>query len=272
LDPAQLAQVKDFIRRVKDAGGLYWSFSDPEQFSQLVRLHLSRVVQEWAQERAAATLRPRDSGNIPSTDHAVDEADEEPGILDLMEEVLRAVSDATRTQDQLQLALQALNSDLELSNAELSRASKLAMPDGLPQLKRASNRAAEDLERFVRMARPEVEQFATRYDEAITMTGKAASLAVDFGTGAEVAEALEFLAGSAEDNAVVFAEFAETARSVREVVAKLPRITTRFNRARRATADLLDTLHTVLQGAQKSASEAARMMREITRSLSPPDA
>jgi hypothetical protein len=47
-DVAQLQAVLQFRGKLEKEGLLHWPFSAPEQFSQLVRVHLTRHVQGWA--------------------------------------------------------------------------------------------------------------------------------------------------------------------------------------------------------------------------------
>jgi len=47
-DAIQLQALQEFRRRVADEGLLYWEFDAPEQFSQLVRVHLTRHIQRWS--------------------------------------------------------------------------------------------------------------------------------------------------------------------------------------------------------------------------------
>jgi hypothetical protein len=47
-DATQLQAVQQFRSRLAKDGLLYWEFLSPEQFGQLVRVHLTRHIQNWA--------------------------------------------------------------------------------------------------------------------------------------------------------------------------------------------------------------------------------
>ena len=48
IDPVQLQKVQEFKQRISDEyGGLYHSFETTDQFQSMVRIHLSKVVQDW---------------------------------------------------------------------------------------------------------------------------------------------------------------------------------------------------------------------------------
>jgi hypothetical protein len=52
-DAAQMQAVQQFRSRLAANGLLCWEFLNPEQFSQLVRVHLTRYVQKWATHHRA---------------------------------------------------------------------------------------------------------------------------------------------------------------------------------------------------------------------------
>jgi hypothetical protein len=47
IDTAQLSRVAAFRKSLGEEGGLYWSFQSTDDFANLLRLHLTRVVQKW---------------------------------------------------------------------------------------------------------------------------------------------------------------------------------------------------------------------------------
>jgi hypothetical protein len=47
-DAAQLQAIQQFRSKLAKDGLLYWEFLSPEQFGQLVRMHLTRHIQNWA--------------------------------------------------------------------------------------------------------------------------------------------------------------------------------------------------------------------------------
>ena len=50
IDPDQLALVQRFRSSLGNEGGLYWNFSETDKFEGLIRLHLTRQVQELSDE------------------------------------------------------------------------------------------------------------------------------------------------------------------------------------------------------------------------------
>ena len=46
LDPDQLASMKAFQKELGEKGALYWTYTSRDEFTQLLRMHLGRQVQE----------------------------------------------------------------------------------------------------------------------------------------------------------------------------------------------------------------------------------
>jgi len=53
MDLDQLGAVLKFRDSLGRGGGLYWTFRDTGEFEQLIRLHLTRCIQEWRSRQAA---------------------------------------------------------------------------------------------------------------------------------------------------------------------------------------------------------------------------
>ena len=47
LDLDQFASVTKFRKKMGEKGALYWTFNSSEELTKLIRIHLSRAVQEW---------------------------------------------------------------------------------------------------------------------------------------------------------------------------------------------------------------------------------
>ena len=50
LDPDHLIQINEFRKSLGKEGALYWSFNSLEEFERLIRLHITRRVQEYSRD------------------------------------------------------------------------------------------------------------------------------------------------------------------------------------------------------------------------------
>jgi len=62
LDAEQLKRVQVFKEKLPSRGILYWPFQSKEQFSQLVRIHLSKELQQFASGLSKAAKPQRRNG------------------------------------------------------------------------------------------------------------------------------------------------------------------------------------------------------------------
>jgi hypothetical protein len=90
IDLNQYALVKAFQKKLGEKG-LYFTFSSAEEFTSLVRIHLSRQVQDWADGKWGTQNTKQVSAEIvPTKEEDVSlvppaEAEAELGLLDLVE-------------------------------------------------------------------------------------------------------------------------------------------------------------------------------------------
>jgi hypothetical protein len=47
IDYNQIKKIKEFKEKLGPEGNLYWNYRDPANFQDLVRMHLSRAIQNW---------------------------------------------------------------------------------------------------------------------------------------------------------------------------------------------------------------------------------
>ncbi len=75
LDPEQLSLVQKFRGELGQKGDLYWTYTTREEFSQLLRIHLSRQVQAWGKSWGMESQKERQEVSQPEVlEHIVKEA------------------------------------------------------------------------------------------------------------------------------------------------------------------------------------------------------
>lgn len=92
IDPDQLGRVREFRDSLPKKGGLFWTFKTETEFSDAIRDHLSRIIQEFEDQPHAAT----DAGPV---ENAADDDDDDLGILEyeeIWEETIDRLDSVTR--------------------------------------------------------------------------------------------------------------------------------------------------------------------------------
>jgi hypothetical protein len=110
LDLDELANIRAFRDGLGERGVLWFTFKEPAEFMQLLRLHLSKLAQEWRarlNQDTATSLRaaetPTAPPEIPNPEDEVEAQDDE-GLLDLAESIQEDLGTMTATVERMSQA------------------------------------------------------------------------------------------------------------------------------------------------------------------------
>jgi hypothetical protein len=247
IDPDQLRLLKEFRKSLSDRGILYSTFTGGEEFAQLLRIHLSKQVQDFIKETnligASPTLPVESKLTSPSLEESHNETSEDEGFLDLIETTEVASQKTIEVMNHIGEALEQLNnrtnqSTLDMQSITGDEKAKFAA------YKRIANKQAENMADFVARMQPEIPILGDSLSKSLDAYGRTMVLLPEFGINPQNRTQLEdaLSAASTLRNAMVPSK--ESMERFRTITAGLPRITTQFNRAKRDLLDILDTLLT----------------------------
>ncbi len=245
IDPDQIRYITNFRNQLGPKGGLYWTFTDREEFATLLRMHLSRQVQELASlsrdsqvsdllhdARVALSGNNRGEGDDPGSDEA--------GLLDLVQQGVEGFEGMGRVLQELTFETQAYNARVVERTREIEAAVAISSSDPRP-LWRAAKVFAEEMESFaarIDQARP---AYASAREQAFASLSGAVAISRDFDSTDPVMpstlERLQEFIEVNEETRTIMADF-------RQTVANQPRLSTLINRARRKMVSSLDALAT----------------------------
>jgi len=244
LDLAQLAEVRAFRDGLGERGVLWFPFKGRSEFIQLLRLHLSKLAQEWRARLDRSAIAPRQAVDAPSAPSEAWspgddlEPQEEEGLLDLTELIQEDLATMNASVERMAQAITDVGGQIQTGTSALESFRESGSVDP-SRLKRAIDRVAADVETFAERIDADVPIFASVYERMVRSVARAAVIQLD----------LE----NAEDPVAVAAAAAETlaknlrgakqgAESMRGAAAAWPRMTTAMNRARRRAVAALDQL------------------------------
>jgi hypothetical protein len=257
IDPEQLAKVQSFRESLGEEGLLHWSFATPEEFDQLLRLHLARYIQS---QQVASSTQAFDS--VPAGAPAASSPkDEDEGILDLMDlfdektssanEIGLRISRATRELiDRMKARATAINQAVAATNAA-------QQPLPRSDAKRLINDAASDMQLYVASTDAEIPLFRSALQEGIGALTKAATMFSDLGP-----QDTQQLSDRRKGTAQLESGFASAHASFmqfRSSVDSLPRMTTTLNRAKRETVRVIDAFLSALDEGRRNSAEASKL-------------
>lgn len=245
IDPDQLRLLQEFRKSLGDRGILYSTFTGGEEFSQLLRIHLSKQVQDFLKENNIGEMPPTEPVSTTETTQSLEESHDEiledEGFLDLIETTVTASERATEVMKHITDALEQLTagtaqSTLDMESITGDDKAKFAA------YKRIANRQAENMTDFVARMQPEIPILGDALSEALDAYGRTMVLLPEFGINTESQSQLQNALSTASTLRIAMVPSKESMERFRSIVAGLPRITTQFNRAKRDILHVLDTL------------------------------
>jgi hypothetical protein len=253
IDPEQLARVQTFRKSLGDEGALHWKFGTIEEFEGLLRLHLARQIQVFAQ--------PMDS---PTSSSAAPAPTEEPppdelgllDFLDLVEEHFGALNEIT---ERIATETNTLGQKMQERTLEINA----AMAEAQGQLGRRAARtliekAASDMTQYVARMNAEIPLFRELLRKGADAAARAALISASMSSGdrQQVREARVALSAFSDALGGAF----DSTASFKQSVQGLPRMTVVLNKAKRDTA-------AVLSEVLDSIAEGRRITTETVRAL-----
>ena len=136
IDPDQLARVQRFRSSLGNEGGLYWNFGEIDEFERLVRLHLTRQIQEIADKPQGEAVSDT-AAQIDNAD-ASSEAAEELGLIDYLDLVDENFSSLTEITERISDETTTLGQRMQERTKEITEAIAQA-PQGQLSRRQARN-------------------------------------------------------------------------------------------------------------------------------------
>ncbi len=269
LDLEDLAKIRAFESELKDIGVLYWRFSSLDEFKKYLRIHLSKEVPSFEGSYMDKPPQPltrntrNNAEDVASAGAATSEAEEE-GLLDLLELAGDSLAAATRAGERMSSATDELGSRMTSATEEMNSRGKPSDLIELKEMKQRVNRTAADLNRFADQVESELPLFRSGFSNSMDAYSKAATLFGDFRAADEsqntdLRSSLEAIGSLRE----TLARVRTVASDFANIIRGLPRVTTKFNRARKRSVDALERLDYEYESAVNLAAETERIWSEL---------
>ncbi len=261
IDPDQLARVQHFRSSLGDEGGLYWNFGEIDKFEELVRLHLTRQLQELSDRAQGEAV----SGSAAQIDSAVagSEAVEELGLIDYLDLVDDNFSSLVEITDRISNETTTLGQQMKERTKEITAAIAQA-PQG--QISRRDARtltggAAGDMTNYATRIRTELPLFDDLLHKGAEAAARAALMAA--GTGPEGKNQVI----ATKQQLATLRDTLDTACdgmvSFQDSVQGMPRMTAVLNKAKRETASVIQQVHDSMASGRRVLTEAIRALDSL---------
>jgi len=258
LDHNQLAKVGEFRSSLGEEGALYWSFVTVDEFEKLVRLHLTRFVQAWRSNDVPPQPLNGESTELEeeTKELVFADQDEEPGLLDLMEQFEDEFTALGVITERIAAATVDIGEKMQERTTETEQFSAGPEAANRKAAKRLIAKAAADMEQYVRRMDAELPLFKEHLNAGMNALIQASQMAVEFTINEGDLNQVEENLGNVKELRETLISVESQITEFRESVANLPKMTTTLNRAKRAVVSVLQRLIDELREGQAMAREA----------------
>lgn len=272
VDGEQLAKVAEFRKDLGEEGGLYWAFKDLDDFARLLRIHLTRQVQDWKNR-----LKLQDADAVLPTSSIKDKQDigletgaenEEMGFLDLIEISEERFEDLTDIAGRITSSTEELGTKMSTRTEEIKDlVSRYGNNLHRSIIRNVITKTASDMDQYVARMEAELPLFNKNLNEGIDTLVQAAKISVEFNaTDAEqdqVQEVLNVITMLHEN----FNQIEQSTLSFQTTVTALPRMTSSLNQSKRRVTSVLDRWLDEIKSGQDLTREAESVLRNVLDNL-----
>ena len=169
MDGEQIMKVQAFKKKIaEEYGGLYCQFETKDDFQTKVRIHLSKVVQDWLDSNtgeivAKTFMKTDETGgsehNPLANFSALDDGDADEGLFDLVDRGSEAMDEVAQIVTRMGDATNVLGEKFNQRTNEAEAMTAGGIKADRKSAKRVSNSAANDLDVFVKRMSVEIPEF-----------------------------------------------------------------------------------------------------------------
>ena len=264
IDPDQLRRVNRFREELGSEGTLYWTFKTLEDFTHLVRIHLSRQIQEFAKmsepqriTESQRIIEPQRTTEPQAADQCVVTESEELGLLDLLDLVDEHFGELSEITGRITAETKSIGDKIRSRSGEIQVALAKG-PVSRREAKRLLGKAAADMMHYAARMKAEIPLFRETLQKGALAIARAALIkaSLDPSDKSQASDARNTLT-KIRDSLV---DADNGLESFQNSVRALPRMTSVLNRAKRETTN-------VLQDQLDSIAEGRRIVTETIKAL-----
>lgn len=257
VDAEQLLKVDQFKKRLGGLGALYWTYKTTDEFINLVRVHLTRQLQDWEPTPSRLTRK----GLAPDLAPTAGELPSDAGYLDLLEIVETSSQAMTTIIEKMGKSVEALGQKMTQRTEEIKQGHALDQSSRLRYWKRVADAMAGDMQIFCSVTEADIPLFGKSYRQTTGALARAASMAQDFGGDwkqnvEDLAVRMKLLSNRLNEVRTVIQTFRDTIKST-------PRITGAFIAAQNHTVAVLNSLEIEYEAVQQHTGELVTSLQAL---------
>jgi hypothetical protein len=234
----------------------------------MVRLHLTRQVQEWAEKKWGSQITITQTATETESAPAIEATatkDEELGFLDYVELGNDSLTSGTASLGRITDAIADIGRKASENTPRLIAANEQG---DVAKQKQILNNTARDLEEFGLRIDAELPIFSNSYSTGIDAISKSATIwAADFNLDDKTP--IQTVHDNVESMLAASISAREAMLSMQQTVSAYPRVTSDFNKAKRHVVESLAGLDRAMSSAQNLTTEVLRELKRIFAKCEP---
>jgi len=230
IDTESIISIRNFKSSLGDKGVLYWDYNTIEEFQKLLRIQLTRKIQELQQSILKTTT-------IAIKEKTAVVVDEELGLLDFIEDGEDSFNEIVEILQRMTDAIDWIGKRFTSRSEEIKRQSILNPEMGNKAKKKLVNASANDMNSFNQRLKTEIPLFAETYKKGIDCFSNAIKISIDFQS--DKVEDIESTIESIKSFIDTIDGTSKTCEEFRQSIDELPRMTKEFNTAKRLSSGIL---------------------------------
>jgi hypothetical protein len=260
LEGSQLTRVAEFKRSLGEQGGLYWPFQSPEDFANLVRMHLTKVVQEWRNK--LPTVSGESPTRLPAPSAAssaleADVGDEEPGLLELNEDIEDKFHEASEVLVRIAKATDSIGNKME-KHTKRVQAATVTGSVTRTGMKQIMSKVAKDMNDYAAKLNQEVPVLLTLLQSGLRSVSEAISMWPEFIHDQASRKQAEESVTAIQKLQEVMSKVEGQIQGFLDSVIGLPRVTTELNKAKRSVSTERQGLIALVRSQQQVLAQTER--------------
>lgn len=232
IDTNGINLIRKFKSELGEKGILYWEYTSIDEFQKLIRIQLTRKIQELVRIENTFPILVENRVELIE--------DEELGLLDYMEIGEECFSDIEEILGRMTSTIEWLGKRFTERTTEIDM-HKLVNPQmGNKTKKRLINTAADDMISFNKRLSAEIPLFSETYRKGIDSFSNAIKIGITLRADKE--EDIENTINSIDVfiEAILYSN--QNCKIFRDLLIEFPRMTKEYNKAKRICVSILDNL------------------------------
>jgi|SRR5208282_2112553 len=267
--PEQFSRVRQFRESIRETT-LYDTFTSLDEFTRLIRIHLTRWRLEF-QRRTSSTLAttvaqsPKIDSEQSDSEGVQKEVDsrEDDGILDLIERGNTSMAVMSEIAGRLAASMQSLGEDVATHTSRLNAVTASGEVSNVREVRREIDSVAQRLDYFAEQVDSELIPMRKAARDAFDSLGRVSQITLE--SGSDIRKPVSDNASAALSLASVLDTTSEQIEVFRGTVVAMPRMTSRLNRAKRHASDVLIALKSELNGTAKLARQTSELLYSLLK-------